>query len=286
MFSAFLEDYSFLPFEAKEGMWSSSFPTNISARELLEHCFLSPVFNLQYHARCGHASVSLLPPESLSARSWKLTVRFVVSMVADGAPNLLRSLVGGLSADVEQVTLVELTDDGVLLKASASSKIASGPGARLQSSASWELGSGSMQLTARVQYQPSGFADRLIASSVEGAASGKARESLELWWKLAQEAVARSREEVAARVAAPGVQRALSFDEAESPGTSEQIQEEDEDDDEESGGGGAAFFDASSVFETSSPSLSSTSGMLELLEREAQGLQAEVKSLELQREQL
>ncbi len=175
--------------------------------------------------------------------------------------------------------MLELSPEG-LLHASAVSKIASGPGSRLHSSAEWKLQNNEIFLSAQVRYQANGFADRLIASSVELAASGKARQSLELWWKLAKEHVAK-----AVRVApAPAVQRTLMFEDVAANAGSSADLEEDSDDIDSNSGGETTFVDASSMFE--SPSISNTSGILEVLEREAQGLQAEVESLEQRRVEL
>jgi hypothetical protein len=271
----------FFFFFQKRRMWSSTISTSVSPRELLENCFLSHSFNQKYHSRCGHVSVEIVAPERVDETHWRLRSIFIVSMVAESTPAMLRSIIGGLDAQVQQETLVEFGGDPLRLHATATSKIASGPGARLNSSAEWDLTGGEVKLLTSVKYQSSGFAERLIASSLEQAASGKARESIELWWVLAQEAVAASRV-VASPRQLGNVQRALSF--GSELVENRDIGENHSEDDDVMSSVGDEFVDASSMLE--SPSLRSSSGLLELLQSEAQNLKVEVEALEQRRDQL
>ena len=255
-------------------MWhSGALPTSLTVQETLD-CFLSKQFLEAYHTRCGHSRLEIGPTErSEGASQWKRVTRFAVSMTDNGAPSLLRSLLGALDVSVEQTTVIETLEGGTRLLVRASSVIPSGPASRLASAATWDLRHGEMRLQTEVKFGASGFAQRLVASSVEQSASGKARESMELWWQMAQQQAAQGRL-LSPISGSQGVQRALSFEEDEE----EEEEEEEEDDD------GAVFEDACSILE--SPSLQGRSGLAALLAREAGGLNAAVEGLRERRERL
>jgi hypothetical protein len=168
---------------------------------------------------------------------------------------------------VEQET--ELQVEASRLTASATSRVVSGAGSGLRSRSEWLLEKGVLRLRSEVAFESGGYFVGVLKRGMEGPAASKAQELMELWWKLAQQRLQHRQ----AR-AEPSVQRALSFD-----------QEDVDDDDEEDQDSGSviaeAFVDASSMLE--SPSLSSASGMLDVLEREAQNLEMEVVALEQRR---
>ena len=249
----------------------------------MDHCFLSREFAMAYHAACGHGNVKVSVPERQGAGRWRTRVRFEAGMVDASTPGMLGRLLGGLAAQVEQVVEVAAAEEAGergSLEARGSSSILSGPGAKLRSSAEWRMRRGSVELSTRVEYESSSYADRLIAGVAAQAAGKRAGEAMELWWKMAREAVARAR--MASPAERGGVQRALTFDDVpDTPAQGAADSESSWDEEEEAG---LTFFDASSVME--SPTLRETSEFLQVLSNEARDLAQNVEALEERRNEL
>jgi hypothetical protein len=143
-------------------------------------------------------------------------------------------------------------------------------------------------MSSKVEYKCEGFADRLIASTVERAAIKKASDQMERWWAIAQEELAKQRLLPSPVSGGQGVQRILSFAELEEDeefeeGRSRRFEDEEEDDewDEKMEW---KFEDA--VSHLDSPTLRGTQGMLELLSVEALQLQEHKEAVLRRRETL
>ena len=201
---------------------------------------------------------------------WVRKAEFIATIVDENTSSYLRSVLGLLDTRVFERTDLYLSEGGQKLVVKGESSMSL---LRMSASTEFVVTNGKAKMKAEAKYTPSGYADRLIASTIEKSAIARAEHAFERFWHFAK---------LEARVVSPvtksgglAVQRVLKFNEDDNEDL-EYVDDEEE--------GTASEDDANFVFEDAVSmhevsTLTETRGFLSVLERETLAIGKEIEML-------